>query len=328
MVMKKDTLSTKANINENNVFPWGTNRRYNAFVDYAKQIFGSRIQKVIVDAGFTCPNRDGSKGYGGCIYCNNESFKPRYSDPEKNIINQVETGINFLSKRYKVDKFIVYFQPFSNTYAPLEHLKFLYGQVLSHPQVIGISIGTRPDCIDEEKIEYLEQLARDYYVTIEYGLESPYDKTLKWINRQHDFNEWVDAVKMTAGKGIHICSHIILGFPTESKTEMLETAYILSQYPIDYLKIHHLHIVENTILEKKYRDKPFQLFSYEEYLQLVIDFLQHLKPEIKIQRLMGETPPSILIAPQWRIRADEIHRRIHMEMVRCGVWQGRLYNSV
>jgi len=286
--MKKDTLLTNVNINENNVFPWGTNRRYNAFVDYAKQIFGSRIQKVIVDAGFTCPNRDGSKGYGGCIYCNNESFKPRYSDPEKNIINQVETGINFLSKRYKVDKFIVYFQPYSNTYAPLEHLKFLYEQALSHPQVIGISIGTRPDCVDEEKIEYLEQLARDYYVTIEYGLESPHDKTLKWINRQHDFNKWVDAVNMTAGKGIHICSHIILGFPTESKTEMLETAYILSQYPIDYLKIHHLHIVENTILEKKYRDKPFYLFTYKEYLQLVIDFLQHLKPEIKIQTTISQ----------------------------------------
>ncbi len=326
--MKKDTLSTNVNINENNVFPWGTNRRYNAFIDYTKQIFGSRIQKVIVDAGFTCPNRDGSKGYGGCIYCNNESFKPRYSDPEKNVIDQVETGINFLSKRYKVNKFIVYFQPYSNTYAPLEDLKFLYEQALTHPQVIGISIGTRPDCVDEEKIKYLEKLARDYYVTIEYGLESPHDKTLKWINRQHDFNKWVDAVKMTVGRGIHICSHIILGFPTESKAEMLETAYILSQYPIDYLKIHHLHIVENTILEKKYRDEPFHLFSYKEYLQLVIDFLQRLKPEIKIQRLMGETPLSILIAPQWGIRADTIHRRIHMEMAKSDVWQGKLYNSV
>lgn len=326
--MKKDMLLASQKLNDSNIFPWGTNRRYNVYVDYAKRIFGSRVQKVTVDAGFTCPNRDGSKGYGGCIYCNNDSFKPKHSSPEMSIIDQIETGINFLKNRYKVDKFIVYFQSYSNTYAPLERLQFLYEQALSHPQVIGISLGTRPDCVDENKIDYLEQLAGDYYVTIEYGLESPYDKTLRWINRQHDFRKWVDAVRMTAGRGIHICSHIILGFPTESKTEMMETAYTLSQYPIDFLKIHHLHIVKNTILARKYRDQPFHLFSYEEYSQLVIDFLQRLRPDIKIQRLMGETLPSILIGPKWGIRADAFHHQIHIEMEKQCVWQGKLDNSV
>jgi len=296
-------------------------------VDYIRKKFGARVQKVIVDAGFTCPNRDGTKGFGGCNYCNNNSFKPPYCQPKLSVFEQVTAGIEFLSRRYKVDRFIVYFQPYSNTYAPLPHLQNLYEQALSHPQVIGLAIGTRSDCVDEKKIAYLEQLARDYYITIEYGLESPFDRTLEWIGRKHNFKSWEDAVKMTAGRGIYICSHVILGLPTESREEMLKTAEIVSHYPIDYLKIHHLHIVKKTILAKKYKDAPFPLLGYWEYIDLVIEFLKRLRPDIKIQRLVGETHPRILIAPNWGLRADVIQRHIEDEMEKRNVWQGILYQN-
>ncbi len=305
------------------IFPWGSSRPYNAYVDHLKERFGGRVQKVTVDAGFTCPNRDGSKGYGGCIYCNNDSFKQTYNSPDRTIPEQIETGISFLSRRYKADRFIAYFQAYSNTYAPLKRLKVLYEQALSHPKVVGLAIGTRSDCIDEEKIAYLEQLSGNYHITVEYGLESPYDKSLAWINRQHDFQNWVKAVEMTDGRGIHICSHIILGFPTESREEMLQTADILSRYPLDSLKIHHLHVVKKTALAKRYKDKPFHLFGYQEYIQLVTDFLQRLRPDIRIQRLCGETHPGMLITPQWGVRSDVLQRRVEMEMQRKNVWQGK-----
>jgi radical SAM protein (TIGR01212 family) len=308
-----------------NQYPWQTKRRYNAYVDYIKKRFGSRIQKVIVDAGFTCPNRDGSKGYGGCIYCNNDSFKPPYCKPEMRISNQVSAGIEYLQHRYRVKQFIVYFQPYSNTYASLERLQELYEQALMHPQVIGLSIGTRSDCIDEDKISYLSELAKKYYITIEYGLESPHNKTLKWINRLHDFKNWVEAVEMTNGQGIDICAHIILGLPIESREEMLQTAEIISRYPIDYLKIHHLHIVQKTLLAKKYQEEPFHLLGYREYIDLVVEFLERLDPRIVMQRLVGETHPRLLIGPNWGVRADTVQRGIEKEMERRDSWQGKLF---
>ncbi len=308
-------------------FPWGTTRRYNAYVDYLRRRFGERVQKVIVDAGFTCPNRDGSKGYGGCTYCNNESFKPPYCRPGMSVKEQVEAGIEFLTRRYKAKRFIAYFQPYSNTYAPLPQLQQLYEQALAHPRVVGLAVGTRSDCVDEEKIAYLQELARDYYVTIEYGLESPYDKTLQWINRRHDFRNWVEAVEMTAGRGIHICAHLILGFPTETREEMLRTAQIVSRYPIDYLKIHHLHIVQGTVLAKKYRQNPFPLLGYREYLDLVVEFLERLRPDIKLQRVVGETHPRHLIAPQWGLRADAVQRHIEAELERRQTHQGKHFEA-
>lgn len=307
------------------IFPWGTSRPYNAYGDFIRKKFGRRVQKVIVDAGFTCPNRNGSKGFGGCTYCNNDSFKPRYCNPELSIEQQVSSGIEFLLRRYRTDKFMVYFQPYSNTYAPLDQLKDLYEQALRHPQVIGLSIGTRPDCIDEEKIAYLQELAEKYFITIEYGLESPYDETLRWINRQHNFQSWVQAVELTQGRGIHSCSHIILGFPTETREMMLETAGIISRYPFNELKIHHLHVVPKTVLAKKYQDHPFPLLNFEEYVQLVVDFLSYLRPDIKIQRLAGDTPPGMLIAPDWGVRGSEIQRRIEAELIRHQLWQGKKY---
>ena len=308
-------------------YPWGTTRPYNAYVDFLKWEYGGRIQKVTVNAGFTCPNRDGLKGYGGCIYCNNDSFIPPYCGPQMNIREQVSAGISFLSRRYKVDKYFVYFQAYSNTYAPLEKLQVLYEQALSHPRVVGMAIGTRPDCIDPQKLDYLQQLARDYHISIEYGLESPYDRTLKWINRQHDFQSWVDAVEMTSSRGIDICAHVILGFPCETREEILNTAGIMSQYPLTDLKIHHLHITRKTILAKRYQEQEFPLFTLPEYLELVSEFLQRLRPDIRIQRLCGETHPRHLLGPHWGLRADAVQRRIEQYMKEREMWQGRLLEA-
>ncbi|MFQ5584013.1 MAG: TIGR01212 family radical SAM protein, partial [Calditrichia bacterium] len=299
----------------------------NAYVDYLRNRFGGRVQKVSIDAGFTCPNRDGTKGFGGCTYCNNASFVPPYCQPGMSIGEQVAAGVDYLSRRYKADRFIAYFQAYSNTYAPLEHLKKLYSEALAHPQITGLAIGTRPDCVDEEKIAYLQELAARYYVVVEYGAESIYDHSLERLNRQHTFREWVEAVEMTAGRGIFISSHVILGLPGETREQMLHTAEVISQYPIDYLKIHHLHIVKKTILARQHRQNPFPLLNYREYLDLVIEFLQRLRPDIKIQRLVGETHPRYLVGPLWGLRAATIMKHVEEELQKRGAWQGKLFRE-
>lgn len=305
--------------------PWGTNRRYNSYRDFFRKNYGQRVQKVSVDAGFTCPNRDGTQSYGGCTYCNNKSFVPPYCRPGMSIAEQVREGIDFIRRRYGAQKFIVYFQAYSNTYAPLERLKFLYGQALNHPDVIGISIGTRPDCVDGEKIRFLESLAKTHLVTVEYGLESTQDRILQRLNRRHGFQEWAEAVALTAGRGIRICSHLILGLPGESKAEMLCAAEILSEYPLDFLKLHHLHVVRKTILAYEYAKKPFPLLGYREYIDLVVEFLQRLKPDICLQRLVGETHPRHLIGPLWGVRAGQVYRDVERKMEQEDTWQGKLY---
>ncbi|RMF58905.1 MAG: TIGR01212 family radical SAM protein [Calditrichaeota bacterium] len=202
-------------------------------------------------------------------------------------------------------------------------MKTLYEQALQHPQVLGLVIGTRPDCIDAEKLDYLQELAQKYYISIEYGLESPNNVTLEKLNRGHTFEEWAQAVEMTSGRGIHICSHVILGLPGEKREEMLHTAEILSQYPIDSLKVHHLHIVKKTVLAVEYQRNPFPVFGYREYIDLVIEFLQRLRSTIMIQRLVGETHPRHLLAPIWGVRANKVQKDIELEMIRRNVWQGK-----
>lgn len=306
-------------------FPWGTERRFNAYGDYIKKRFGSRVQKVSVDAGFTCPNRDGSKGVGGCTYCNNTSFVPPYCRPGMSISQQVAAGISYLSRRYGAHKFIVYFQAYSNTYAPLSALKSLYEEALSHPAVLGLAIGTRPDCVDEEKIAYLAGLARKWYISIEYGLESAHNSTLEKLNRGHNFEDWARALSQTAGRGLEVCSHVILGLPGESREDMLQTAARISQYPLDSLKIHHLHLVRKTVLATQYLKNPFPLLGFREYVDLVVEFLQILNPRIRIQRMVGETHPRHLIGPIWGLRADTVQRYIETELERRNVWQGIQY---
>ena len=311
-------------ISDTRTNPFGSDR-YNSYLLYIKSIYGERIQKVTVDAGFTCPNRDGTIARGGCIYCNNESFNPGYNSPLKSISRQIQEGIIFLKRRYKVSKFIVYFQPYSNTYAPLERLKKLYEEALHVPEIVGLTIGTRPDCIDERKIEYLQELACTYDITIEYGLESIYDETLKRINRGHDFQSYLNAINMTRGRGIKICTHLILGFPWESKEQWLYEAEVLSKITNDFLKIHQLHVVRDTILAEQYFKKEFRLMDFNEYIEMIVLFLERLNPKLIIQRLCGEAPPSLLVAPKWGKRSSEIQLAIKKELRQRNSWQGKYY---
>jgi len=296
--------------------------RYNAFGPYLKKKFGDIVYKVNVDAGFTCPNRDGTLGVTGCIYCNNRSFRPSECDPDIPIAKQIKDGIAYLSRRYKAKKFLVYFQPYTNTYAALPELEKAYREALAEPLVVGLAIGTRPDCIDKEKIELLQSLASDCFILIEYGLQSIYDKSLDYILRGHDYQAFLDALALTSGKGIHIGAHIIAGLPTETKEETLAMADELSGLPIGFLKIHQLQVVKDTPLAAAYQREPFPTFGYEEYLDFLVDFIERLDPGIVLQRFFATSPDSILLAPNWGKSRQEIIRDIEKRFAERNAFQG------
>jgi radical SAM protein (TIGR01212 family) len=300
-------------------------RRYNAFGQYMKALYGQPVYKVNVDAGFTCPNRDGSVATGGCIYCNNDSFRPTACTSSVPLREQIEKGIPYLRSRYGAEKFVVYFQPYTNTYASVDILERLYREALDHPGVVGLAIGTRPDCVDEEKIALLELLAKDHFILVEYGLQSIYDRTLEFINRGHDYACFKNAVALTAGRGIRVGAHLILGFPTETRHEMLAMADELSRQPVQFLKIHQLQIVKETVLADIYADKAFATFGYREYIEMLADFLERLSPDIVLQRLFAASPDEILVAPVWNKTRNELLRDLDALMERRGSYQGKLF---
>jgi radical SAM protein (TIGR01212 family) len=302
-------------------------QRYNSFGSYIREKFGTRVYKVNVDAGFTCPNRDGTIGTTGCIYCNNDSFRPNSCKPTLSISDQIRNGITHVKKRYKAEKVLVYFQPYTNTYAPVKELERLYKEALLEPSVIGLAIGTRPDTVDEEKIQLLEELAKKHFILIEYGLQSIYDRTLVFINRGHDYNSFLKAIDMTKYKGIYIGAHVIVGFPTESLEEMLFMADEISHMPVDFLKIHQLQVIKDTPLEMMYRGNPFHVFDYEEYLDFVSEFIGRLSPKIVLQRLFATAPDKILIAPRWDKSKQEILRDIEKRLVSRDIYQGKNLKS-
>ena len=308
---------------------WGHKRRFNAYSNYFKQEFGERVQKLSIDAGFTCPNRDGKVGRGGCTYCNNDAFNPSYCESGKSVSKQIEEGIEFHSNRYRrVEKYLAYFQAYSNTYADQEHLKSIYEEALKKPEIIGLVIGTRPDCVNEILLDYFKELSKKYYIILEYGLESCYDKTLIEINRGHTFQQSIDAIKFTAAKGIKTGAHLIFGLPGESREEMIAEAEILSKLPINNMKIHQLQIIKGTKMEEEYKIKPekFDFFELHEYIEFVIDFLERLNPNIVIERFAGEVPPRFLAGPGWGlIRNDQILNLIEKRLEERNTWQGRLY---
>ncbi|HYA26559.1 MAG TPA: TIGR01212 family radical SAM protein, partial [Thermodesulfovibrionales bacterium] len=230
------------------------NSRFNAFGPYLKKKFGTVVYKVNVDAGFTCPNRDGTLGVTGCIYCNNDSFRPSECRNEISIGEQIRRGVRYLSVRYGAKKFLVYFQPYTNTYAPVRELERMYREALSMPSVIGLAIGTRPDCVDKEKIDLLSELAKDHFILVEYGLQSIYEKSLEYILRGHDYRAFIDAIELTSAKEIEVGAHIIVGLPTETRDEMLATADELSSLHIGFLKIHQLQVVKGTLLAERYAE--------------------------------------------------------------------------
>lgn len=311
------------------VFPWGHNRRFNAYSNYFRTIYGTRVQKVSVDAGFTCPNRDGAKGTGGCSFCLNDAFNPSYCIPEKSVSEQIREGIEFHKWRYSgAVSYLAYFQAFSNTYAPLDKLKSLYEEALAYPGVIGIIIGTRPDCIDNEKLEYIRQLSGNYYVAVEYGIESCYNKTLERINRRHTFEEAVNALKMTAAMGINTGAHFIFGLPGETKADMIAEAEIISALPLKTVKFHQLQIIKGTVMEQEFLINPseFEMFTWEEYLGFFITFLERLNPAFVVERFTAEVPPRFLDKPLWdRKRADQIMTLVEKRLEELDTWQGKLY---
>lgn len=313
-------------------------KRYCSYSDYFKQLFGTRVQKLSIDAGFCCPNRDGTLNTGGCTFCNNDAFNPSYCQPEKSITQQLDEGIEFHEWRYrKAGKYLAYFQAYSNTYAPLEVLKERYEEALRHEGVVGLVIGTRPDCVDEAKLDYIASLAQRHYVAVEYGIESCYDKTLARIHRGHDYACTVRAVEATARRGIHCGGHLILGLPGESREEMLAEAEMLSALPLESVKLHQLQILHGSLMAQEWAKGEATAengwlppFGLEEYIGLVCDFVERLRPDMVVERFAGEVPPRFQAAPErsWRradgrlIRNEEIPQRVTAELEKRGTWQG------
>ena len=309
-------------------FPWGDNRRFNSYSNYFTKQFGGRVQKISIDAGFSCPNRDGKISTGGCTFCSNEAFNPSYCNPEKSIKQQIEEGIEFHQRRYRrANKYLAYYQPFSNTYKPLEELKGIYQQSLDVPEITGIVIGTRPDLIGEGILQYLNKIQKTHYVMLEYGVESVYDETLKRVNRGHDFATAEKAIRMTADYGIPCGVHFIFGLPGESKEMMLDAADVISSLPLTTVKFHQLQIFKGTKMAEEYLEHPeaFHLFDLEEYIDFVIDFAERLNPDIVIERFAGEVPPRYLISEPWmKLRYDEVLARIEKRMAERDTWQGKM----
>ena len=328
-------------------FPDG--KRYNSFVGYFRRKYGERLQKIVLDAGFTCPNRDGKVGRGGCTYCDNAAFHPSYSTAGKSLRQQMDEGIGFHKVRYRTtEHYLAYFQSFSNTYAPLERLKELYAEALEHPDVVGIVIGTRPDCVDEEKLDYMAALSRGEVlegwtrtmsdgqvrtapvVIVEYGIESCHDATLERINRGHGFDTARRAVEMTAARGLDVGAHFILGLPGETRQMMLDSCALINALPIRSAKFHQLQIVKGTKMEKEYAEVPqdFVRFTLEEYLDFFTDMLERLRPDLFIERFVGEVPPRFVNETPWGlIRNVELLRLLEKRLEERDTWQGRLIND-
>jgi len=294
----------------------------NSYGSYLRRRFGCRVSKVNVDGGFTCPNRDGSRGTGGCIYCDNSSFSPKETLAIIPIEEQMASGIAYHRQRLQSEKFLIYFQKFTNTYAPVPQLSELYRRALAHPDVVGLSIGTRPDSISDGAIELLAELARDRYVCVELGLQSMNDAILAGINRGHTLAEYLSTVERLAGRGIDICTHLIYGFPGETRAGFLKSVRLISGLPVNSVKLHQLHVVEGTRLAELYRCGSFTPITLDEYLGGVCDFLEELPPQVAIQRLYGSAPLAIRVAPNWDLKNNQMWYRIVNELKRRGSWQG------
>lgn len=306
-------------------------KRYHAFVDWLRARYGGRLQKIVIDAGFTCPNRDGSLSTGGCTYCDNAAFHPAYSTPQKSIAQQIDEGIEFHRGRYRgTSRYLAYFQPYSNTYAPLEKLKRLYEEALSHPAVEGIVVGTRPDCVDDAKLDYLAELARKHIVLLEFGIESCYDKTLARINRGHTFAQAEAAVRAAAERGLTVGAHFILGLPGESRADMLAAADKINALPLTSVKFHQLQLIKGTRMAAEYAAHPeaFVTFALDEYLDFFIDLLERLRPDLCIERFAGEVPPRFVERTPWGlIRNAELLRLLEARLEERDTRQGRYYQG-
>lgn len=301
---------------------------YNDFPTFLRKYFPYKVQKISLNAGFTCPNRDGTKGWGGCTYCNNQTFNPAYCRTERTVAEQLEEGKNFFARKYPEMKYLAYFQAYTNTYGELEEIKAKYEEALSVDGVVGLVIGTRPDCMPDELLDYLEALNRRCFLIVEYGIESTYDKTLVRINRGHDFQCTRDAVERTASRGIITGGHMILGLPGETPEEICAQAATISSLPLDTLKLHQLQLIKGTRMAEEYETSPqdFHLYSADEYVDLVIDFVELLRPDIVLERFVSQSPSSLLAVPGWGLKNYEFVEKVRRRMKERKTWQGRLYN--
>ncbi|MFB9053472.1 TIGR01212 family radical SAM protein [Formosa undariae] len=307
-----------------------TGKRYLDYSSFIKSTFGERVQKISLDIGFSCPNRDGSKGYGGCTYCNNNTFNPEYCEPNLSITSQLEEGMSRFSKRNKTQKYLAYFQAYTNTYSDFNSLKAMYDEALRVPGVIGLVIGTRPDCISDVVINYLSHLAKTYYVALEFGIESTLNRTLKIVNRCHTFEDTISVYERCKDKGLHLGAHLIMGLPGESRLDLLQHAKTVSELPIDTLKLHHLQIVKSTVMAHQYKHNPefFDLFTQEEYIEFIAEFIGLLRPNLIIERFISQSPQALLIAPKWDgLKNFEIVDKIDQKLTALNTWQGRFYEE-
>ncbi|HLO25731.1 MAG TPA: TIGR01212 family radical SAM protein, partial [Geobacteraceae bacterium] len=296
--------------------------RFNSYGSYLRRRFGCRVSKVNVDGGFTCPNRDGAKGTGGCIYCNNVSFSPPGTQPLIPIEEQMAAGMAYHRRRLGSEKFIVYFQKFTNTYAPADRLRDLFSRALEHPDVVGISVGTRPDALEDDALDLLGELAETRYVCVELGLQSMDDVRLKAINRGHTLADYLRTVDRISGRGIELCTHLIYGFPGETREEFLRSADLIASLPVDSVKVHQLHAVTGTRLADMYYAGEFIPLSHAEYVAAVCDFLERVPPDVAIQRLYGSAPVAIRVAPSWDLKNNQMWYSVVNELKRRGTWQG------
>lgn len=300
---------------------------YNDFSTFLRNHFECKVQKISLNAGFTCPNRDGVKGKGGCTYCNNQTFNPEYCKTEKSVKEQLEEGKLFFARKYPDMKYLAYFQAYTNTYSELEELKQKYEEALSVDGVVGLVIGTRPDCMPNELLDYLQQLNEKAFLLVEYGIESTNDATLKRINRGHTYAETVDAVQRTASRGILTGGHVILGLPGETHDDIVNQAERLSQLPLTTLKLHQLQLIRGTRMAHEFEEHPeeFHLYEVDEYIDLVIDYVERLRPEIVLERFVSQSPKELLIAPDWGLKNYEFTERVKKRMRERGAYQGKLY---
>ena len=300
---------------------------YNDFGDFLSKHFTYKVQKISINAGFTCPNRDGSKAVGGCTYCNNQSFSPGYGGKQKSVTDQLKDGISFFSHKYPSMKYLAYFQSYTNTYDSTDKLIELYEEALSYPDVVGLIIGTRPDCMPDDLLAYFAELNKRTFVMIEYGLESTLDSTLEFINRGHSYAESEEAIIKTAERGIMTGAHLILGLPNESREEILAHAEKISKLPLTTIKLHQLQLIRGTKMAKQYKEHPewFDLFEVDDYIDLCIDFSERLNPYFVIERFVSQSPKELLIAPDWGLKNFEFTAKINKRFAEREAYQGRLF---
>ena len=303
--------------------------RYNDIAGFLAGEFPFKVQKISVNAGFTCPNRDGTKGFGGCTYCNNQTFNPAYCRDDRSVTMQLEEGKRFFARKYPQMKYLAYFQAYTNTYGELELLKRMYEEALAVEGVVGLVIGTRPDCMPDSLLDYLEEVNRRTFLLVEYGIESADDRTLERINRGHSFACTEDAVRRTAARGIRTGGHVILGLPGESREDLIKQAERLSELPLTTLKMHQLQLIRGTRMAHEYALHPeeFHLFSADEYIDLVIDYVEHLRPDLILERFVSQSPRELLIAPDWGLKNHEFTDRVKKRMKERDAWQGKAYRK-